>query len=183
MKTKLYTFDCCHKQEGRYAELVEQKLYFIMLRVTTQSLHSKFVSTFLSPSPPRLLTCAMHFSWSSGPKSPRSLWSEGQGDSPFTGADGGGISPDVQSKVLFFMSAYILSSGFHGVLGLRLVILSEWCPWVLGIRCSLGCSENPGQPIFTCLKCTFTMLTTTVDNSLIVVCLVISSVRSCFGFN
>ena len=45
------------------------------------------------------------------------------GDSPAAGKNQGDICPDVQKEPL--LSAYILSSGRHGVLGLCLMVLSE----------------------------------------------------------
>lgn len=45
-----------------------------------------------------------------------------------------------EAEHLLLVSDYILSSGCHGVLGLCLVILNEWCHWILVFRYSLGYS-------------------------------------------
>lgn len=39
--------------------------------------------------------------------------------------DKGGVFPEVQSIVLLLISAYILFSGLHGVLGVCLLVLSK----------------------------------------------------------
>ena len=67
---------------------------------------------------------------------------------------------------MLLVSADILPSESHGVLGLCLVIMIESCHWVLVIRYSLGCSGDPNYAIFTCLKDIFSLFIT-LNNSLL----------------
>lgn len=110
--------------------------------------HSKFLTTVQRVYPQGCSPLQ------SGPVSNRRLWIEDQ--------DPGGNSPAAgQIKVTSLqmcraehclVSAYVLSSVRHSVQDLCLDILNEGCQGVLVISCSLLCSGDPDQAMFTCLK-------------------------------
>lgn len=119
-----------------------------MLRVITQSLCSKFLTVVLGLSPrscsPVLPILAEAQSLTEDSARIRIL-----GRLSRCGADPGGDSPKVQSSWSLLTYCPVV------MMGSRNRIWSEWCHWVLLIRCSLGCSGDPDWVNFTRLKAFF----------------------------
>lgn len=106
-------FTPCHEQEGSITKVI---FYYAEGHHTRLTL--SIPNCGPKPISPRLLTCVMYLRLVQSLTEVSGSRVKILGETLQGRADQGGVSPDVQSRALLLVLAYILSSGHHVVLGL-----------------------------------------------------------------